>query len=247
MGEQEHPAQDSGINIRTHGSRDGKASSHGTTVDRVVAQLREGVMNGTMPPGQRLVEADLTRDYRISRGPVREALRRLSAEGLVELVPNRGAVVRRLSYRETIELFEIRLPLECQAARLATAAIDHDDNRAWFDAAITPIWSEAPRRYGAAYHEENRAFHEAVFAICGNRQLADLCRRLQLPLIMLQLSGVMTPAMYADSVAEHREIARCILAGDGDGAAAAVAQHLGRAQGIVKHMPASTFRQGDDD
>lgn len=247
MDEHEHTEQDSGITMRTYSSRDGNASSHGTTVDRVVAQLREGVMNGTLPPGQRLVEADLTRDYRISRGPVREALRRLSAEGLVELVPNRGAVVRRLSYRETIELFEIRLPLECQAARLATAAIDRNDNRARFNAAITPIWSDAPRRYGTAYHEENREFHEAVFAICGNRQLADLCRRLQLPLIMLQLSGVMTPEMYADSVAEHREIARCILAGDGEGAAAVVWQHLRRAQGIVEHMPASTFRQDDDD
>lgn len=214
----------------------------GSTVDRLVEGLRQGILNSRYAPGQRLIEADLTRDFGVSRGPLREAFRRLSAEGLLQMVQNRGAVVRRLSYRETIELFQIRTSLEGLAVRLAASAIDEGDNRERFSEAVRQIWDEAPRISGAAYHEENRMFHNAIFDICGNAQLVELSKQLQLPLIMLQLSGAMTPRMYDDSVAEHRAIARAVLNGDGDAAEAAIRTHLSRASEIANRMPTSIFR-----
>lgn len=217
-------------------------AARGSTVDRLVEGLRLGILNSRYAPGQRLIEADLTRDFGVSRGPLREAFRRLSAEGLLQMVQNRGAVVRRLSYRETVELFQIRTSLEGLAVRLAAAAIDQGDNRERFSEATRQIWSEAPRISGAAYHEENRMFHNAIFDICGNAQLVELCKQLQLPLIMLQLSGAMTPRMYEDSVGEHRAIARAVLNGDGDAAEAAIRTHLSRASEIANHMPTSIFR-----
>src|SRR4051795_5578940 len=81
----------------------------GGTVDYVLDHLRTGVMQGRYAPGQRLIEADLTRDLRVSRGPLREAFRRLSAEGILEMVPHRGALVRRLTMREMKEFFQIRV------------------------------------------------------------------------------------------------------------------------------------------
>lgn len=106
----------------------------GDTVDRLVDWLRSGILNGRYAPGQRLVEADLTHNFKVSRGPVREAFRRLSAEGLLQMVPHRGALVRKLCYEETVEMFQIRSGLEPLAARLAAAAIDRADNRQRFEA-----------------------------------------------------------------------------------------------------------------
>lgn len=218
------------------------SAARGGTVDRLVEHLRDGIINSRYAPGQRLIEADLTREMGVSRGPLREAFRRLAAEGLLEIVPNRGAFVRRLSFREMTELFQIRTALEALAVRSAALAIDEDGNRARFEAAIAPIWNEAPRLSGAAYHEENRLFHQAIFDICGNIQLTELARQLQLPLIMLQLSGVMTGDMYADSVLEHREIAQAILNGDPDASERALRRHLDRAARIVEGMPRTIFR-----
>jgi len=221
------------------------AATRGGTVDRLVEHLRLGILRGRYAPGQRLIEQDLTSELGVSRGPLREAFRRVAAEGLLEIVPNRGAMVRRLSHRETVELFQIRTALEGLAVRLAALTIDEGGNRARFEAAIRPIWSDEPRLGGVAYHEENRQFHSAVFDICGNESLADLSRQLHLQMIMLQLSGLMTPAMYHDSVLEHRAIARAILAGDPVAAEQALQAHIGRASGIAIAMPSSTFRDGE--
>ena len=120
----------------------------GGTVDRLVEGLRDGILMHRYAPGQVLIEADLTRDFGVSRGPLREAFRHLSAEGLLQLVPNRGALVRRLSRKEAEELFQIRTALEALAVRLAAKAIDEGDNRQRFEAAIRAIWNEAPPARG---------------------------------------------------------------------------------------------------
>ena len=192
-------------------------------------------------PGQCLIEADPTRDFGVSRGPLREAFRHLSAEGLIQIVPHRGALVRRLSRKEALELFEIRTALEALAVRLAAKAMSEPQNRERFEVAIEPIWSEAPRRSGPGYHEENRQFHQAILDVCGNQKLVELSRQQQLPLIMLQLSGAMTPTMYGDSVTEHRTIAKAILAGNADEAEAAIREHLERASQITDAMPDTIF------
>jgi DNA-binding GntR family transcriptional regulator len=214
----------------------------GTTVGHLVTHLKDGIFQGRYAPGQRLIEADLTRELGVSRGPLREAFRRLSAEGLIESVPNRGAVVRRLTATETQELFQIRAALETLAVQLAAANMAMPDTRARFEAAIGPIWSNQPREVPTAYLDENRVFHQAVADASGNLQLAALVHRLQLPLIMLQLSGALTPETLAKSNAEHRAIAAAILAGDAAGAAGIMRAHLERAAGFARALPAHVFR-----
>src|ERR1700734_3172942 len=85
--------------------------AHGATVAHIVERLRGDILAHALAPGARLVENDLTLRFAVSRGPVREALRRLAAEGLIEHAPHRGALVRRLSPREIQELFQIRVGL----------------------------------------------------------------------------------------------------------------------------------------
>jgi DNA-binding GntR family transcriptional regulator len=221
------------------------APARGTTVARVFLHLKDGILYGRYAPGQRLIEADLTRELGVSRGPLREAFRKLTAEGLVESVPNRGAIVRRLSHRETQELFQIRSALESLAARLAAQRIDLPGVRARFEEAIAPIWSDEPRSAALNYLNENRIFHQAVSDTSGNEQLAALCRQMQLPLIMFQLSGALTPETLARSNEEHRAIAKAILLGDGTGAANAMQAHLDRAHRFADELPKSIFRVGD--
>ena len=217
------------------------APARGGTVDYVVEQLRAGMVQGRFAPGQRLIEADLTRDLRISRGPLREAFRRLSAEGLIEIVPHRGALVRRLTQREMTELFQIRSSLEALAARLAAAGVVDPEVRARFKADIAPIWDDGLRMASLDYIGENHRFHDAIVAASGNEQLLRLTRQMRLPVLMYQLVGSLKAENIAASLAEHRAIARAILSGDGASAEERVKAHLQRALGIAEAMPDRVF------
>jgi DNA-binding GntR family transcriptional regulator len=220
----------------------GEGPARGGTVEYVLDHLRSGVLQGRYAPGQRLIEADLTRDLRVSRGPLREAFRRLSAEGLLEIVPHRGALVRRLTLREMKELFQIRVGLETLAARLAAEAMADSATRQRFEHEIAAIWDETPRAPGAEYIDENHQFHDAVVTASGNEQLLKLTRQLRLPVLMYQLAGTLKSESIAASLAEHRAIARAILAGDAGGAENRVRDHLERAMGVAEAMPHRAFR-----
>jgi DNA-binding GntR family transcriptional regulator len=205
--------------------------AHGATVAFIVEGLREDILAGRLEPGSRLIENDLTVRFAVSRGPVREGLRRLSADGLIEHRPHRGAIVRRLTEREIRELFLIRIEMEALAARLAAAA-DAPDRRARFAASIEPIYSDAPRN-SCDYLKENAAFHDAVMTLADNLELRDLAGRLQLPLIMAQVGHVLTPPVLEASVREHRLIAEAIVERDPGGAAARMRKHLERAAALA--------------
>ncbi len=209
----------------------GAAPAHGATVAHIVQRLREDIFGQRLTPGARLVESELTLRFDVSRGPVREALRRLAAEGLIEHFPHRGALVRRLSLIEMRELFQIRIELEALAARLA-AETDDDGRRTAFRKAIEPIFDDSPRQ-SCEYMAENAAFHDAILTLAGNRQLHDLVIRLQLPLIMAQVGDALTPTILESSVREHRAIANAILQRDPKGAASALRAHLERAAALA--------------
>ncbi len=203
------------------------APPHGATVGHVVDRLRCDILAQRLQPGERLIESALTKRFSVSRGPVREALRRLAAEGLIEHAPHRGAVVRRLSPRDVGELFQIRVEIEALAARLAAQSPDRAA-RARFIEEIAMIFAEAPRRM-ETYIDENAAFHAAVLSLAGNRQLQELSARLRLPLIMAQVGDASTVEAMRASVSEHRAIAEAIVDGDGAAAAAATRAHFERA------------------
>jgi DNA-binding GntR family transcriptional regulator len=218
---------DSAVAKRPPSRGKANAPAHGATVAHIVEQLRDDVLARRLKPGERLVECDLTARFAVSRGPVREALRRLAAEGLIEHAPNRGAVVMRLSPRDICELFQIRFEIEALAARLAAQSTDRAA-RMRFVEEIGMIFADAPRRM-SEYLDENAAFHAAVLRLAGNRQLADVSSRLRLPLIMAQVGDALTAEVMNVSVREHRAIAAAIVDGDATAAANAARAHLERA------------------
>ncbi len=219
-------------------------SRHGDKGRDIAAQLASAIRAGRYVPGERLVEARLTRQLGVSRGPLREAFRRLSAEGLVETVPNRGALVRRLTLAEALELFDIRMELESLAARRAADNMSERSARDLFDLESAEIWLDTPRVSAASYIAENQQFHRAVFNGAGNHQLMALNDKLQLSLIMVQIRSALTPDVLATSLSEHRQIATAIRDGDAPAAGIAMCTHLNRAVALVRSMSAEMFRGG---
>jgi DNA-binding GntR family transcriptional regulator len=208
----------------------------------IVTELEARIDSARLVSGQRLVEADLTREFGISRALLREAFRQLAAEGAIELVPNRGAEVRRLTRQEALELFEIRTELEGMAARRAAERMDMPEVRADFAAATAPL-AAAPVTAGALeYIAENEVFHRAVMVASGNGTVVELARKMRLPLIMSQLREALCREVLATSLAEHRAITEAILQGDAGRAEAAMRAHLERATMFVATVPARMFR-----
>lgn len=214
----------------------------GETVDYVVRRLREGILQGRFAPGQRLIAREVTEHIGISRGPVREAFRRLAAEGLIDVVPNRGAIVRRLSRREVSDRFQIRERLEGLAARLAAQHIDELDHRVQF----TETWEKVRPRGEAlawnAFIERNRLYHMTIVRIGGNDQLSDLIENLQLPMMMLQVGLAMRPEHIEMSHAAHVAVAEAILDGDAEAAEEAMQEHLRSAREWVLELPVDAFK-----
>ncbi len=221
------------FDIRTANVPSLSETSEPTAVDRAVRLLREGIERGTYAPGQRLIELDLTAELNVSRSSLREAFRRLGAEGVVENVPNRGAVVRRFLPRDIYNIQQIRRLLEPLAASLAAAAIDEVDNRARFESAAAVWFAKPPIHSIDEYEWENRRFHRTIAEISGNEQLTTILDRLNLPLFGAHFRHLITRERRVASAAQHRKIAIAIRAGDPRAAEKAMKAHIKRSDETV--------------
>jgi DNA-binding GntR family transcriptional regulator len=153
-------------------------------VDRLAGEIQARVLSGATPVGTRLRQEALADEFGVSRTPVREALRQLQASGLVELLPNRGAVVRGPSAREIREAYEVRAELEGLAAELAAERNSDRDlrrlqeaQRLFQDAVETLIARRARRREPwkdeSLWVQANDLFHQAILDASANARLAD--------------------------------------------------------------------------
>jgi len=205
----------------------GSEPRSGETVERVVAELKAGILEGRFAPGQRLISRDIVEQLGVSRGSLREAFQRLEADGLVDLVPNRGAVVRTLSPAEVHHVFQIREALEGYAAQLAARRIDEGENRAGLQAVLERGRVHRERPLFQGFIADNRAFHQEIVRIGGNPPLSELIDKYQLPVFMIQLRRIISvEEMIGNSLDEHEDIAAAILAGDPVAAYDAMKRHL---------------------
>ena len=198
-----------------------------TVVDRVYAALRERIVAGELPRGSKLRQEALAEELGVSRTPLREALRRLAAEGLVEFHPNRGARVADLQPADVRAAYEARLAFEPGAARLA-AEQRSDLQLAAMRAAITDQRRRA-RTQGA--YSASRAFHLALVRATGNDYLVRFAEALWAPGLAEAIyeRQAANPDALADDVAEHVAIAEAIEAGDGETAERLTRAHIAAA------------------
>jgi DNA-binding GntR family transcriptional regulator len=196
-----------------------------SVVDQVYGRIRERIADGTLPHGGRLHQEDLAAELGVSRTPVREALRRLAAEGLVEMKTNRGARVADLGPDDIRMPYEARLVVEPGAARLAAQrGLAEPQER--MRTAIATQRREIPG-VGRTF-EANRDFHLALVHASGNPYLIQIAealwlRRIGAPIYARQAE---TPErMHADAD-EHEEILAAIAAGDARAAEALTRRHV---------------------
>jgi DNA-binding GntR family transcriptional regulator len=198
---------------------------HRTLWQRVHDHLREEILSDRLPPGTELQEVALSQELGVSRGPIREALGRLAAEGLVTVRPRRGAVVRELSAREFIEAYQVREALEVMAVRLAVPKLSAEDTAA-MQRLIDEMTALTEAGDVQGFFEANTAFHQAFFDAAGNRMLADMHRRLRGQIDRHRLRSLELRGNLQRSITEHKAILRAARTGDAEHAAHLVSEHI---------------------
>lgn len=194
--------------------------------DAVLTQLREEILRGTYAPNQRLIEADLAERLGASRFVLRNCLIQLSAEGLVELQPNRGARVRETTPEEAVEITELRQSIESLVA--ARAAEKVTDEQAGELREIERQMVEAVE--GAellAYSELNSRLHTLLREIGGHQTASRLLEQLRGQMVRHQLRLALVPGRPAVSLPEHREIIDAVCSRDAERARQAMSDHVG--------------------
>jgi DNA-binding GntR family transcriptional regulator len=213
-----------------------------TVVEYAIDSIRHGIFEGHYSPGQRLIEADLTQALGVSRGPLREALRRLAADGMVEIEPYRGAAVARMSRAELADTLAVREVLEGLAAGLAARRIDEAGKRAKAERAADALQRSASRPDILAYHQENDRFHALIVELSGNGALARQLAQVQLPALRAAFFRVLEPKLLEESVAQHRDIIDAVLKGDAVRAERAMRAHVRRTHDHSHRLPDALFR-----
>ena len=191
----------------------------------VVSQLRNILLEGEIPPGARIPERELCVRLQISRTPLREALKVLAAEGLVLLLPNRGARAAKLTGKDVHDLFEVCQGLEGLAGELACERISDRGIEAVAKAHMAMV-----QHYRDAnllqYYVYNRMIHEAIVDAAGNPALSQLYESVTARIRRARYVTPMTPPRWAVAVQEHEAILNALQRRDGIGLAHILRAHL---------------------
>jgi DNA-binding GntR family transcriptional regulator len=187
-------------------------------------ELRAMIVDGRLQPGARVGQAELADALGISRGSVREALRRLTGDGLVVFEVNRGFFVADVGLERVLERLEARLLLEPGIARLAAERRDDAD----LDALRRSVVAERAARTAAAAHDASRAFHAALVASARNDALTRIFDALWIADVGQRLlaSRRSQPDWQEADVAEHEELLAAVEDGDGDLAESLMRAHV---------------------
>lgn len=186
-------------------------------------QLFHAIETGALKPGDRLLETDLAAQFGVSRTPVREAIRRLEAEGIVIHMPRVGAVVRKLGQQEIVELYEMRIVLETTAARMAAKHASGAEIRT-LEGLNEDMAGQAGNPVQVAIL--NRAFHHCIMQAARNQFLAHSYQALSHALILLGKTTLETQARMAVVLTQHGEIIEALKTANPDAAAETMRAHM---------------------
>ena len=191
----------------------------------IFREIVQGLYKGSYVPGQRLVEADLTAKWSVSRGTVREALNRLSAEGIVTLSRHRGATIRVLDAREMRDILDVLELLIGMAARLAALRVDEVDNRSRFKEAFDALMAHRDRPASFDLVRARNRFYRTLAAMGANRELQDILGRMHIHLVRVQLEALQDN-LVTDRFDDYNRIGQAVLAGETRRAELAARHHV---------------------
>jgi DNA-binding GntR family transcriptional regulator len=202
--------------------------------EAIVTRVRDMIIEGTLAPGTRIHEGKLGEELGISRTPLREALKFLASEGLLELSPGRGALVRQFSAKDVQDALAVIGHLEGLAGRLACANATNAEIRE-----VRQLHDQMMQMYRARdrlpYFKLNQAIHSAILRLSKNESLSYVHGILQARLRRIRYIGNEGPEKWAGAVADHEIMIEALEARDGERLAAAMVAHMDRTWERVRH------------
>ncbi len=204
-----------------------------TLHDEVVGRLRDMIVEGALEPGIRVPERDLCARFGVSRTPLREALKVLASEGLIALLPNRGAQVTALTTADIDEMFPVMGALEALAGELTCARIT-DEEIAEIRALHYQMVLHYTRRELPEYFHLNQKIHERILEIAGNSTLTRMYAGLAGRVRRARYVANMTQSRWSQAVEEHETILDALAQRDGPRLAHILKMHLQNKCATVK-------------
>lgn len=198
-----------------------RKSLHHELVDR----LQTLIINSDLKPGAKVPEKDLCDQFGVSRTPLREALKVLASDGLVQLEPNRGAWVTQVTEEEVEEVFPVLGALEALSGELACKHIT-DAEIEEVRALHAEMIASYERRDLDTYFSINQKIHRAILMAARNGTLAASCQALSLRMQRARYLANMTDGRWLEAVQEHEKILQYLVARDGDNLAATLLSHM---------------------
>ncbi|MGM0615555.1 MAG: GntR family transcriptional regulator [Pseudomonadota bacterium] len=219
-----------------------------TLAERVFHQLQDAIVRGEIAPGSKITEPGLSKTYGISRGPLREAMRRLEAHRLIERVPHVGARVVQLSMQELLELFDVREALESMAARLAAEHMTADEI-AGLRNVLAVHESQDDLKRGEAYYqrEGDLDFHYRIVQGSHNKMLMNLlCDDLYYLVRLYRTQFSASGSRPHRAFVEHHRIVDAIEAGDAELAELLMRRHVSASRENVADRYAAALEQKEE-
>ncbi|HZY18030.1 MAG TPA: GntR family transcriptional regulator [Ramlibacter sp.] len=208
---------------------------HNSLHEEVADVLRRRIFDGELAPGMFLDEVQLAQEMSISRTPLREALKVLTAEGLVRHEPRRGCFVAEVTEQDLDEIFPVIALLEGRCAHEAALNATDADLEA-LEALHARLARHAKARRIGDYYQANFAIHEAIIGLAGNRWLAQVITDLRKIVKLARLQQLHAPGRLDQSLSEHLAVFAALKARDAEGAEAAMRTHLTRQRVALRDL-----------
>lgn len=183
-----------------------------TRLDEIQERVRQMIKDGLLKPGERVNENALATELGVGRNSAREALRGLERTGLVRIVPNRGAEVRKVSLEAALDLYDVRAGIARTAGRLVATRLEGDEEAGLMEL-MSQLGKALSARDGASYHRLNKAFHDLLMSITKNPRLIELNETIETELSLYIRKGVYTMAQMQLSHAEHTRLVEAVCTG----------------------------------
>lgn len=204
-----------------------------TLHDAVLNQLRDMIIEGVLAPGTRINEGQVGASLGVSRTPLREAIKTLASEGLIEILPAKGAIVRRFSENDIRDILEVLKIIEQNAARLACQRAS-DAEIAAIERLHLQMMDLYRDRNRLAYFKLNQSIHTSIVRASGNATLLQTHEQLQARIKRVRFIGNEKPERWASAVAEHEEMVTALKSRDGEGLAEVLGRHLDKTMDRVR-------------
>lgn len=195
----------------------------------VTDNIRQAIINGDFPPGMRLMELQLAAEMGVSRTPVREAIRKLELEGLIVMIPRRGAYVANISIKDINEVYEIRTALDILAAGLAAERINEEELEA-MERNLIAIRPSIEAMDIPKIVEADSAFHDIIYKASRNERLISIISNLREQITSIRGRSMLYEGRLQDMLDEHRMIVDAIAQGNPEAAQKAVQTHMENAE-----------------